>query len=93
MRVNNVIDIDSKYGLIYSHQEGIVNCPNDFRIIAHSKMVKIEGIEHKSKAIWGFQPHIEASWSFAKRQGISHQAYQKLEKSGIQIMQAFLDTI
>ena len=93
MRVNNLIDKESKYGLIYSHQEGIVNCPNDFRIIAESKMVKIEGIEHKSKAIWGFQPHIEASWSFAKRQGISHQAYQKLEKSGIQIMQAFLDTI
>lgn len=77
------------FPLIYSHQEGVIECPDVFEVIASSEMVKVEGIEHKNKAIWGFQPHIEASWSFANRQGISKNKYLEVEKYGDLIMHTF----
>ena len=86
---NSLIDSERTCHLIYSHQEGIINCPSNFEVIASSDMVKMEGIGHESKAIWGFQTHIEASWSFAKRQDISIEDYEKANEHGTQIMQSF----
>ena len=86
---NSLIDSERTCHLIYSHQEGIINCPSNFEVIASSDMVKMEGIGHKSKAIWGFQTHIEASWSFAQRQDISIEDYEKANEHGTQIMQSF----
>ena len=84
---------DKTFNLIYSHQEGVVECPDDFNISASSEMVKIEGIKHKSKAIWGFQAHIEASWSFAQRQGISLNEYENSDKDGVILMEWFFNKL
>ena len=56
-------------------------------------MVKIEGIKHKSKAIWGFQAHIEASWSFTQRQGISLNEYENSDKDGVILMEWFFNKL
>ena len=93
IKMNGLIDSDRICNLIYSHQEGIVQCPDDFEIIAYSDMVQIEGIGHTKKAIWGFQTHIEASWSFAQRQGISTEEYEEANEHGTHIMQSFFKEI
>lgn len=93
IKMNSLIDSDRICNLIYSHQEGIVQCPDDFEIIAYSDMVQIEGIGHMKKAIWGFQTHIEASWSFAQRQGISPEDYEKTNEHGTHIIQSFFKEI
>ena len=90
---NTIFKKDKTFNLIYSHQEGVVECPNDFNISASSEMVKIEGIKHKSKAIWGFQAHIEASWSFAQRQGISLNEYENSDKDGVILMEWFFNKL
>ena len=56
-------------------------------------MVNIEGINHRSKAVWGFQTHIEASWSFAQRQGIVLDEYERSDRDGKMLMQSFFDKI
>ena len=88
---NNLIKTDTTFDLIHAHQEGAINCPKDFNISAESKEVKIEGIMHKTKAIWGFQTHIEASWSFAKRQNISNVDYKKVDENGTRIIREFFN--
>jgi hypothetical protein len=56
-------------------------------------MVKIEAIAHKTKAIWGFQTHIEASWSFAQRQGISIEDFKHVNLDGEMIMRSFFNKL
>jgi len=93
IKSNGLFNNNKTFNLIYSHQEGVVECPNDFDISASSEMVNIEGINHRSKAVWGFQTHIEASWSFAQRQGIVLDEYEKSDKDGKILMQSFFDKI
>ncbi len=76
--------------LIYSHQEGVTVCPPNFNITASSEMVVIDGIAHQSKPIWGFQPHIEATTSFAKRNGVNPDDFGNAFQFGSKIMKTFL---
>ena len=50
--------------MIFSHQEGVTKCPDDFEITAVSELVAIDGFASKTKPIWGFQTHIEATQAF-----------------------------
>jgi len=79
--------------LIYSHREGVTSCPANFDISISSEMVKIDGITHKSKPIWGVQPHIEATYAFAKRNGISEEHFQPAFKFGTLVLDKFLEKI
>lgn len=73
--------------LAYSHLEGVVECPNDFEVIATSEMVQIDGIASKTRPIWGFQPHIEATQSFLKKREVNeHFSYN----FGYEILDSFL---
>ena len=90
---SSLIKSNKTYDLIYSHQEGVVMCPDDFYVSAYSKMVDIEAINHNSKAIWGFQAHVEASSSFAHRHGISDVIYNSVKEDGSSIMESFFDKI
>ena len=90
---SSLIDSNETFNLIYSHQEGVVECPNNFYVSASSELVDIEAINHNSKAIWGFQTHIEASFSFAHRHGISFGEYQTTDKDGMTLMKSFFDKI
>ena len=54
---------------IVSHREVVVD-PGQFEVIASSEDVTIEGIQHPSLPIWGFQPHIEATAAFLRNNDI-----------------------
>ena len=90
---SSLIDSNETFNLIYSHQEGVVECPDNFFVSASSELVEIEAINHSSKAIWGFQTHIEASFSFAQRHGINSDEYQTTDKDGTTLMKSFFDKI
>ena len=57
-------NISNYTNLVYTHNEGVTDCPTDFEILASSKMCAIDGIISKSRLIYGFQPHIEATKQF-----------------------------
>ncbi len=80
---------DEQSGMLaYSHLEGVVECPNDFEVIATSEMVQIDGIASRTKPIWGFQPHIEATQSFLKKREVTeHFDYN----FGYDILDSFLN--
>ena len=87
---HSILGESAEGNLIYSHREGVTSCPENFDISISSKMVKIDGITHKSKPIWGIQPHIEATQAFAKRIGISNDKFQPAFQFGTRILDRFL---
>jgi GMP synthase-like glutamine amidotransferase len=82
----SILEESAEGDLIYSHREGVTICPSDFEISILSDMVKIDGITHRSKPIWGIQPHIEATQAFAKRIGISNDKFQPAFQFGTRIL-------
>jgi len=66
--------------MIFSHQEGVTKCPDNFEITAESDMVAIDGFASKTKPIWGFQTHIEATQAFIDDHNVpnvdSHEAFE-----------------
>ena len=86
----SILEESAEGDLIYSHRESVTICPSDFEISILSDMVKIDGITHRSKPIWGIQPHIEATQAFAKRIGISNDKFQPAFQFGTRILDRFL---
>ena len=87
---HSILEESAEGYLVYSHRESITICPSDFDISISSYMVKIDGITHRSKPIWGVQPHIEATDAFAKRSGVSKKRFQPAFLFGTQILDRFL---
>jgi GMP synthase-like glutamine amidotransferase len=52
--------------LIVTHNEQVIHLPADFQVIATSQDVGIDGFMHKTKPIFGFQAHPEATKSFVE---------------------------
>ena len=90
---HSILEESAEGDLIYSHREGVTICPSDFEISILSDMVKIDGITHRSKPIWGIQPHIEATQAFAKRIGISNDKFQPAFQFGTRILDRFLEKL
>ena len=76
--------------MIYSHQDGVTQCPDDFEITAVSDMVSVEGFVSKTKPIWGFQTHIEATQAFIDNHNISIANQQETFAFGHQILDSFI---
>ena len=95
MRIVNIVN-DPLWGparsgpLVYSHQDGIIDCPPDFDVIAESNLVEIEGIASRSRPFWGFQPHIEATQAFVDHHGIPIPDPSKAFDFGHRIMDRFI---
>ncbi len=93
LRSNRLWGAPQSGPMLYSHNEGVVSCPAEFEITASSDMVSMDGIAHKTKPIWGFQPHIEASSVFADRCGVKGDLYKKVASFGGSILGAFYNQI
>ena len=76
--------------MIFSHQEGVTQCPDNFEIIAISDMVAIDGFACKTKPIWGFQTHIEATQAFIDDHDIPVTNSQDIFSFGHQILDNFI---
>ena len=76
--------------LIYSHQDGIIECPPEFNITAESDLVAIEGIASRSRPVWGFQPHIEATQAFVDDHGLPVANPKKAFDFGHRILDTFI---
>ena len=76
--------------MIYSHQDGVVSCPDDFEITAVSKMVSIDGFASKTKPIWGFQTHIEATQAFINNHKITIDDSDDIFSFGHRILDKFI---
>jgi GMP synthase (glutamine-hydrolysing) len=50
--------------MIVTHNEHVTRLPQDFTVIATSREVPIDGLMHKTKRIFGFQSHPEATKNF-----------------------------
>lgn len=87
----NILWGAARSGLIlFSHQEGVTKCPDDFEITAVSDMVAIDGLASKTKPIWGFQTHIEATQAFIDDHNIPNISSLEVFKLGHQILDNFI---
>jgi GMP synthase (glutamine-hydrolysing) len=59
--------------LVVSHRETVPRLPKGFKLLATSKEVEIDGIQHVSKPIFGLQSHPEATERFLANQNIELQ--------------------
>ena len=76
--------------MLFSHQEGVTKCPDEFEITAVSDMVAIDGLASKTKPIWGFQTHIEATQTFIDDHNIPNTSSFEVFKLGHQILDNFI---
>ena len=76
--------------MIFSHQEGVTKCPDDFVITAVSDMVAIDGFASKTKPIWGFQTHIEATQAFIDDHNVPNVNSHKAFELGLRILDNFI---
>ena len=90
---NSLLEGSFEDYLIFSHNEGVINCPNHFSVFGSSSMVEIEAMSHKYLPIWSFQTHIESSKSFAKRTGIRQIDFEKTMPLSNKLINAFFEKI
>ena len=76
--------------VIVSHREGVTQMPEGFDIVAMSDACPIDGIKHRDKPVWGFQPHIEAVQGFLNNNQIDTPNQDDQFVFGHAILDAFL---
>jgi len=76
--------------MLFSHQEGVIKCPDDFETTAVSDMVAIDGFASRTKPIWGFQTHIEATQAFIDDHNIPNSNSLAAFELGHQILDNFI---
>lgn len=76
--------------LLYSHQDGITEIPPNFEIIADSDLVSTDAIASKSKPVWGFQAHIEATQRFVNEHHIPVNDARESLKFGHNLLDKFI---
>ena len=79
--------------LIVSHREGVIECPAGFDICAVSDEVLVDGIAHKDRPIWGFQPHIEATAGFLSNNEIEADDAAMAFDYGYSLLDAFFNFV
>lgn len=62
--VDNPIWSAGERDVIVTHSEMVTELPKDFEILATSGDVRVEGMQHRRQAIFGFQCHPEATRLF-----------------------------
>ena len=90
---NSFIQESCEGYLLYSHKEGVTQCPKNFDIFGSSSMVEIEAIAHRNLPIWSFQTHIEASKTFAKRIGVNQNNFEKTKSLSNKLLNAFFNKL
>ena len=78
--------------VVISHREEVKNCPSDFYVLASSPNIAIDGLAHKSKPIYSFQFHPEATEAFLQNQGIVISA-ERFPAYGLKLVEAFLKVL
>ena len=76
--------------MIFSHQEGVTKCPDNFEITAESELVAIDGFASKTKPIWGFQTHIEATQAFIDDHNVPNVDSYETFEFGHQVLDNFI---
>lgn len=81
-----------KHKLVRSHCEHVTKVPGQFNVIATSREVSVDAMEHNQLPIWGIQTHPEADAEFLSEAGITLDPQCCWPYGhGTQIVQRFLD--
>jgi len=70
--------------VVVSHREEVKRCPAGFRVVAHRRPIAIDGIEHPTLPLFGFQFHPEASTEFAAYAGIDPSLLDRRQREDSQ---------
>jgi GMP synthase-like glutamine amidotransferase len=76
--------------LFVAHGDKVDEVPDSFELFASSEAIHIDGLRHKSHPIWSFQPHVDATETFAMNSHYSHKEEFHQFSFGNQILNSFL---
>ena len=91
--LENPVWISTKAKLVVTHAEAVVALPECMSALATSEQVRIDGLQHKTKPVFGFQSHPEATVEFLKgHEMLEDQAVEALV-DGASIMGSFMSLV
>lgn len=88
--LDNPLWISGPRDVIVTHAEMLTEIPSEFALLATSDQVAIEGIHHKTKPIFGFQFHPEATRVFLAGHEMLNEKTESSLKDGQQILSQFV---
>lgn len=88
--MKNALFDDGDHDVIVTHSEMVTQVPEDFSIIATSSVVRVEGIAHKRKPVYGFQFHPEATQQFLLGHEMKNEKTMASLSAGHKIIQQFV---
>lgn len=88
--LDNPLWISGPRDVIVTHAEMLTEIPSEFALLATSDQVAIEGIHHKTKAVFGFQFHPEATSVFLAGHEMLNEKTEPFLKDGQQILSQFV---
>lgn len=81
----------TKVPLFVAHGDKVDEMPEGFELFASSEEIHIDGLRHKEYPIWSFQPHVDATETFAINCHYTHKEEFPHLKSGNAILNKFLE--
>jgi GMP synthase-like glutamine amidotransferase len=85
---------DRTLRVVASHREVVGDVPRRYRVSASRPAVPVDGIEHESLDIFGFQFHPEAREEFAVRAGLEPSAIdERVRRDGRRLLEAFRERV
>lgn len=79
--------------LFVVHGDKVDEVPEGFELFATSKLIPIDGLRHKKLPIWTYQPHVDATETFAMNSHYSHKEEFPQLKAGNQLLEHFLEHV
>ncbi len=84
---------ERKVPMFVAHNDMVEEVPEGFELFASSDAIHIDGLRHKSLPIWSFQPHVDATETFALNCHYSHKEQFPHLKEGNEILNLFLEHV
>ena len=77
--------------LVVSHSQHVTQLPEGFEVRARSAAVPVEVMAHRSRPIWGFQAHPEATTAFTTNNDVPFPEHPSILAFGHALVDAFLE--
>lgn len=91
--VNNRLWNSGERRLIVTHAEVVLQLPAEFEVLASSEDITIDGLIHRSKPVFGFQSHLEATKVFLAGHEMLDEKTSSALSDGHELLRRFVHMV